>query len=806
MKIKFIPIEYDTTKINKTTYMKIFGKTSEGKSVCVIDSCENFFYILSKNPEALFKKIQKTKIKQIEKAELANKNYLEKPVKAIRIFCDYNKMQDISHEIKKIDKSIHTLERDINQITRYIIEKKIKPLTWYEVEATPLSDNEIFGLPSSIDTDLVLKLKKATEMQQQPNFTPKVLAFDIESEEFEIGKGEVLMISLVSDKIKKVLTWKKCRKSGKEVECFKDEAEMLEKFAEYVNQIKPDIITGYFSDGFDMPYLRARAEKNQIDLRLGPCNSRILFSRGRPLNAKIKGLTHIDLLKFIETIYSQYLQSETLSLNEVASELLGEGKLEIEHNKKAKDRIEAEWKQYFEYNLQDSILTYKLFHKLWPYMMEFSKIIQEPLFTINRQGMSGLVESYILHNLEKFNEIAERRPNYNEIAERRLRPKYEGAFVFQPKAALYQDLAIFDFTSMYASIIVSFNLSRATLLDKKKPGSLEVQLENQKVYFSKKQGVISKLLEEIIELRKKYKAELKKNPSPLLQARSNSFKLLANAAYGYQGFFGARFYCPEAAASTAALARRFIKESIEKTNKAGYKVIYADTDGFAFLLNKKTKKQTLNFLKKLNSQLPGIMELELEDFYKRGLWVTKRTGEFGAKKKYALIDYKGKMKVRGFETVRRDWCYLARKVQNKVLEKILKDGNVKSALDYVKKIIKQIKKREIERKELIIRTQLKKPISEYLSEGPHVKVAKKMLKLGLPVDAGMLIQYYIAESKEKKALVRDRAKLPDEKGNYDINYYLNNQILPAVENIFEVFGINAKELVEGKHQKKLGEF
>ena len=49
------------------------------------------------------------------------------------------------------------------------------------------------------------------------------------------------------------------------------------------------------------------------------------------------------------------------------------------------------------------------------------------------------------------------------------------------------------------------------------------------------------------------------------------------------------------------------------------------------------------------------MELELEDFYKRGIWVTKRSGELGAKKKYALIDYKEKLKIRGFETVRRDW-------------------------------------------------------------------------------------------------------------------------------------------------------
>ena len=74
------------------------------------------------------------------------------------------------------------------------------------------------------------------------------------------------------------------------------------------------------------------------------------------------------------------------------------------------------------------------------------------------------------------------------------------------------------------------------------------------------------------------------------KARSNAFKLLANASYGYLGFFGARYYCEEAAAATAAFARQAVKDAIEKTNNAGFSVIYADTDGFAFTLNKKTRK------------------------------------------------------------------------------------------------------------------------------------------------------------------------------------------------------------------------
>jgi len=314
------------------------------------------------------------------------------------------------------------------------------------------------------------------------------------------------------------------------------------------------------------------------------------------------------------------------------------------------------------------------------------------------------------------------------------------------------------------------------------------------------------MLREIIEKRKKYKQELKQKPDVIKQARSNAFKLLANASYGYQGFFGARYYCREAAAATAAFAKKLIKEVIEKINKENYKVIYSDTDSIAFLMKNKTKPQTRKFLNKLNKKLPGIMELEIEGFFKRGLWVTKRTGTIGAKKKYALIDEKGRLKIRGFETVRRDWCHLAREVQNKIIKLILKDGNEKKALEHVKNIIKKIKQRKISKEELIIKTMLKKPLSEYKAISPHVVAARKMREKEIPISGGNLIEYYIAETREKKKLVREKVKLPEEKGEYNIKYYLERQILPAVEAIFHIFGIEITEIMSGKKQMKLGDF
>ena len=749
---------------------------------------------------------------RVLKTEVHDKNFLGRPVKAIKIFITNLKdAHAIADEtgFKEIDKR---REYDLGFITKYILERKLKPLTWYKVSGELLNNSlEFGGLDQCLDTEICIKTDKIEELKDHPEFRPKILAYDIETDEFEIGKGQILMISLVGDNFRKVLTWKKQSKKDF-VEYYKDEEEMLKGFIKNVKLYNPDILTGYFSDEFDLPYLRSRAEKNHMKLSLGIDNTQPIFSRGRMLIGKIKGIVHIDMLKFIKTNYSQYLASETLSLNDVAQELLGEKKKEWIHKHSSKIDHDG-WEDYFEYNLQDSILTYRLAQKAWPDLQEFTRIIQEPLFDISRDGMSAHVENYIVHNAENYNEIIEKRPLSNEIGERIQREKYEGAFVFQPKPGLYENICFFDFTSYWPSIIVSFNLSRSTLLEKKEKNSLEVEISGKKVYFTKKPGFFPLMLKTIIEKRKQYKQEYNKDPNPITKARSNAFKLLANASYGYQGFFGARYYCPEASASATSISRDFTKKTIDLINEQSYDVIYSDTDSIAFKLNKNTKKDTLKLLEEINKNLPGIMELDLEDFYKRGIWVTKRTGEFGAKKKYALIDEKDKLKIRGFETVRRDWCDLARETQSKILNYILREGNEKKALEYTKQIIKEIKERKIELKDLMIKTQLKKPIEEYKSESPHVTIAKKMRELGLPVDIGMLMQYYIAEDNGKKTksgksklLIRERAKLPDEKGEYDIDYYLKNQILPAVENIFEVFNVNTSELLDGKKQTKLGDF
>jgi len=831
MKLQFIPVDYDNFDYNDRNYAKIVGRTSEGKRVCIIDTCDIYTWVIlkdnlsDKQTKKLINRISAVEVKsanrttKVEKIELHDKRFLEKPVKALKLFItNYKDAQAIADQLGKGFPEIEKRrEHDLNFITKYIIEKQLIPLNWHEIEFSDdsiLNNSEKFGgIDSALDLDFCIDLTEGTIKPLDKNeFTPKVLAFDIETDAFQVGKGKILMIAVVSDKVKKVITWKKTKTKLDYVEFVKDEADLIERFVETVKSVSPDFITGYFSDNFDMPYLKARAEVNKVKLSLGLDDSQPKFSRGITTVARTSGITHIDLYKFIRTAYAQYLESETLSLNDVAQALLKDNKKEFDIAKHLNPSNSYEnWGAFFEYNLYDADITHRLFKESWQDLMEFTRVMREPIFEVSRNGMSKNVESFIIHNLARFNEIVEKRPSHSELGERREREKYEGAFVLQPQAGLYENLAMFDFTSYWPSIIVSFNLSKSTYHERKQKDDLEVKASSKsgkRFYFSKTPGFFPTLLKEIIKLRKQYKAELRTKEDPFKRARSNAFKVLANSAYGYQGFFGARYYCPEAAASTTAISREYIQDIIKKIDKEGFKTIYSDTDSICILLNNKPKKDALDFISQINKTLPGIMELELEDFYKRGLWVTTRSGEFGAKKKYAQLSESGKLKVRGFETVRRDWCKLARVFQNKIIQMVLEDGNSERALEYTKKIIKQIKERKISIDELIIKTGLKKPLSEYKAITPHVIAARKMRELGLQVGLGTLIEYYVADtiSDKKKQLVRDRVKLPSEKGEYDISYYLENQILPAVENIFQVFKINTNELIDGKKQMKLGEF
>jgi DNA polymerase I len=289
---------------------------------------------------------------------------------------------------------------------------------------------------------------------------------------------------------------------------------------------------------------------------------------------------------------------------------------------------------------------------------------------------------------------------------------------------------------------------------------------------------------------------------PVLNARQYSLKIVANSFYGYFGFSGARWYSNECAAAITAYARDYIRKVMQQAEGVGFKVIYGDTDSVFISLGEKSKKHAMDFLKDVNRGLPSLMELSYENFYPRGLFVMKKGEAKGAKKKYALIDEEGDIKVTGFETVRGDWSVLAKEVQEKVFEIILREQDVKKAVSYVKDILKKVERKEIPLEKMIIQKQLKKDIRAYESVGPHVEVARRLQERGERVQVGSMIPFIVTEGKGK---VRERAQPVDESTSYDSEYYVNNQVIPVVTSIFEALGYSKDEFSR-RDQSTLGDF
>ncbi|MDP6642234.1 MAG: DNA-directed DNA polymerase [Candidatus Nanoarchaeia archaeon] len=813
VKTVFFPLDLDY-KDDDELVIRIFGKTLDDKKICVLDyDFKPYFWIIPKknaNLTSLTKKIKKEKEEDLVVlyTKLENKKYFGKEIEAIKVVVNKPKFVPILRSLIRDYKEVDSVnENDILFVRRYLIDKNISPLNAYEVEGDLIETN--------LDVDFSLKLKSIK--QGEGSFdNPKILSFDIETythgdQYSKDNKDPIISLALVGDNFKKVVTWKRIP-TEKDIIFVKGEKDLIDEFVKTIKKYKPDFLVGYFSDGFDFPYLRARAKKYDIDFDINLDGTNIKLSKKNFGSVKTVGIVHIDIYKFIRGIMSVSLQLDSYGLGEVAKALIKEEKMEIDISKLALvwDSGSKEIEDICEYNLHDADLTYKICKEVLLNIFELCRLLGQTPHDVCRTGYGQLIESYLLRKAKDFNEIAPNKPSGSMIGRRRL-DSYQGAFVFQPKPGLYDDLVVFDFKSLYPSVIVSHNIDPSSLTKSKKDSykTPDIFEGDKKVnyYFShKEEALVPYVIKELILRRNRIREILKENKDDkILDARSKALKIAANAAYGMFGFFGARWYSKECAAAITAYGRDYIKNVIEKSEKEGFNVIYSDTDSIVIVLDKKSKEDVLIFMNKINRELPSLMEIELEDFYKKGIFVTKKGESSGAKKKYALISQDNSMKIRGFETVRRDWSYLAKNTQMKVLEIILKENSIEKAFEYAKKVIDDVRKKKIPIKDMVIRTQLKKDISDYENIGPHVKVAERMKNKGMSISIGTMINYVVVKG---DGLIRDRSRLLEEceEDDYDSGYYINHQIVPSLKMIFEACGLKEEDLLMDKEQKTLGEF
>lgn len=792
MKAILVDISYKTKDSHPVISLVFKGK----KFFRIYDhSFEPYFYLDAEGVEDAKKAVEQFEVEErgalikAKRVEKVKKILAGKEKELLRIVCDHpQQVPPLREELKKLGT---TYEHNIPFTRRYIIDKGLTPLNIIEFEREGR------------------ELKKIVGTHETPSLKFNTLAFDIETYNPRgaprPSKDPVVMISYAGES-SGVLTTKKINKPF--IHACSTEKEMMEQFCELIKKKDVEILVGYNSSQFDLPYLKERAAALKTKLSLGRDGSSFtLHRRGLITKAKITGRIHIDLfhiIRFLATIGA--LKTFQYTLTEVYSEITGKKKKvlpKLEIWKYWDDCVKCE--ELAEYSLNDAVATKELADHLLPMEFEISKLSRVPLFDICGSSTGTIVEQVLVNRAHWENMIVPNQPKEEEIAARAASPAV-GAFVKMPEPGIYDNLVVLDFRSLYPSIIISHNIDPFTLNCDCCEDAFVSPVGHR--FCKKKKGLIPSVLGELLQKR----AEIKKRMKALkpgtdeyiqLDARQQALKITANSFYGYLLYPRSRWYSKEAGESTTAWGRHYIQETMRKAEEAGFKVLYGDTDSLMLLLGEKKHEDALEFVSEINEELPEKMELELEGFYPRGVFVSKKAEAKGAKKKYAMLAEDGRIKIRGFELVRRDWAGVAKKVQQQVLEAILKDGSKEKALKIVMDKLDELKAGKTPLEELVIYTQLKKSMGKYEITSPELEAAKKAVKAGMPIEDGSLISYVITKKGES---ISDKAMPFDLAKDYDANYYIEHQVIPAVLKILKELGVKKEDLLLGGKQSSLGEW
>ncbi len=774
-------LDADYISVDNRAVIRLWCRDEDGVFVVYDKDFTPYFYVIKDD----------LKKEDLEKISIQTKNGVIKPMKVeettkkvfgkeMEVFKVYayhpQHVPKLREEIKKFG---DVREADIPFAYRYLIDNDLACMDGIVVKGKERKEN---GL-RIIDAESVRR-------EEVPLPDPKVLAFDCEMlNEFgmpQADKDRIIVIGVKCGDFEEIIHG--------------DERYILLRFVEIIRKEDPDIIVGYNQDNFDWPYLKKRAEKLDVKLTIGRDGSEIKFRGGRP---KIVGRLNVDLYDI-----AMKLDVKIKTLENVA-EFLGR-KVEIAEIE-AKD-IYRKWMagdkdSVFMYSKQDILNTYYIAEELLPMHYELSRMIRIPVDDVSRIGRGKQVDWLLLSEAYRLNELA---PNPIEMEE-----SYEGAFVLEPVRGLHENVICLDFASMYPSIMISYNISPDTLTFTACDCYVAPEVGHR--FKKSPEGFFRRILRMLIEKRRKIKEEIKKidrrsHEYKILDIRQQTLKVLTNSFYGYTGWRGARWYCKECAEATTAWGRYLIKKTVELAKELGFEVLYGDTDSIFVKKDnvKSIEKEIDELARRISREFP--IQIEVDELYDTIFFVEK--------KRYAGLTKDGRIVVKGLEVRRGDWCELAKKVQREVIETILKEKNPEKAVEYVRRVVDEVRRGEVKLEDLIIYKGLTKKPSKYESKQAHVKAAMKAMEAGIVYPIGSKVGFVIVSG---TGSIGDRAypieliekfdgenvEIKTRSGSIrkriDKDYYIDNQIIPSVLRILERFGYGEVN-IKGKIQRTLDSF
>jgi len=784
--IEFILLDSSYEIVGREPVVVLWGLTVEGERVVLLDRrFRPYFYaLIARGRESEAERIA-ARIRGLSKpgspiiaAEVVDKKYFGRPRKAVKTTTVIpESVREYREEVKRIEGVEDALEADIRFAMRYIIDKFLYPFRIYkvkveEVKAPGYRVDHVYNVVEAPQPVEALSTREAGVLGGM-----RLLAFDIEVYSRQGSpnpvRDPVIIISVkTSDGHEEVFTADD-----------HNDKRVIESFVRFVKEYDPDIIVGYNNNHFDWPYLMKRARvlgvKLDVTRRVGAEPVTSVYG-----HVSVPGRLNVDLYDYAEEIH----EVKVKTLEEVA-EYLGV--------MKKSERVIIEWweiPRYWDderlrpklvrYALDDVRATYGLAEKMLPFAVQLSTVTGVPLDQVGAMSVGFRLEWYLIRAAYSMNELV---PNRVERPEE----SYRGAIVLKPVKGIHENIAVLDFSSMYPNIMIKYNVGPDTIVDDpaecEKYGGCYVAPEVGHRFRKQPPGFFKIVLEDLLTLRKRIREEMKKYPpdSPeyrLLDERQKAVKVLANASYGYMGWSGARWYCRRCAEAVTAWGRKLILAAVEYARKLGLKVIYGDTDSLFVTYDPEKVKKLIEFVEKELG-----FEIKIDKIYRRVFFTE-------AKKRYVGLLEDGRIDIVGFEAVRGDWCELAKEVQWKVAEIVLREGNVEKAIEYVRKVIADLKSGKVPLEKLVIWKTLSKRIDEYEHEAPHVVAAKRAIAAGYRVSPGDKIGYVIVKGSGRVSsraypyfMIKDPRRI-------DVDYYIEHQIIPAALRILGYFGVNEARL------------
>ncbi|MGO3738383.1 MAG: DNA polymerase II [Marinomonas foliarum] len=762
-----------TREVDGHIEMSLFIKTPEGTVKVLPDRQLSVFFT-----DAPLEKLPKD-IAGIQCSASQLKSFNNEPVSLVQS----NSLMLHQQMIKWVKNNGFALfEEDIKAHNRYLMERNIRGAVRFI--GIPDSSNQTFHQARVIAGDW------------QPDWN--VWSLDIET---SVSTNTLLSIGITARDQRIAFVVTEQEKASHIIHRFSDEKNLLLAFIRYVRKHSPDIFIGWNLIGFDLQFIDQRCQILGIRPAFGvngeSWNIRSSDNQGRYF-ASIPGRVALDGITLLKVGGYHF---ESYSLNNVSNEILDDGKLL--HGSERWQEIERLHKEDLEafvaYNLQDCDLVMRIFEKLKLIELQQTRVDLTGIPFEQTGGSVAAFENLYLPRLHSAGWVAPAWSTDDFVAS-------PGGFVMSSIPGLYKNVLVFDFKSLYPSIIRTFYVDPLARITAQHSQNLSAQDKSSLLlvpgflgaHFDRQRAILPSLVGELAQARE----EAKKTGNNIL---SYAIKIIMNSFYGVLGSNVCRFYHAELASSITMRGHELLGRTQVWMEERGATVIYGDTDSLFVILNsdiEDPQKQGEQLRDEINAclvnwckeyaQLDSHLELEFERVYERFFMPTIRGQEEGSKKRYAGLS-KGELVFKGLEAARTDWTPLARQFQRTLFEKVFSDEN---PITYIQETISNLRAGVYD-DQLVYSKQLSRPLSSYTkNKPPHVRAAamidQKRAEQGLPLE-------YNKGRKRVYYLYQRAGVVPYESSedliDLDYEHYIEKQIEPIADSILPFFKSNMASLL-----------